>query len=741
MSGLQRIVRHPDRRNDPHGRAHRLASDAFLEPLDERDAAWLGEHLAGCATCRATVDAFAADAALLHDLRAAAPPVPRDLAPRVSVALDDEVRRARRRAPRIPRPVARRPGAARPRGPGLAFAGLAAAVVVAIVVLPFAYPGGSPGGSLPPAASIFPAATPITVASQPVAWVRRAADGTYVVATADVSQVCPGADATGCGTLDRSARTVAALGVRPTAVVLPPDGNGALVVGENAVFVVAMDLAPVVTTPAPEPSPVQPSPPVQSPTASGERASPPVGSPAPSPATSSPALTAASSAPDVTPTPPAASPAALASPTALPTLPPVTPIPTTAAISIADGVVLVGASPAYSLDGRWVAFSARPVDGSQGPDVYVWSPGDAKARPITSDHASVFSGWIDDSILASAARLAEPVAPAPSAASSPVPTPSPSSSPPSAEPTLPGAPTDAGGTDGDRVAPSPAGDALADVPGPDAEPARVVGRSFLLDPATGTATDIPLVGAWRPIVDPTDRVVVFWTGTLAWSAADHAWLPAAGTLLAADWQAVLDGSIAPLAVPSPSPSAAPGDAPSPAPGSGSPDENGLPTATAAPTATVASSPVALPGESGACVPPAPDVTAAACASPLPPATPVPAFVPLPAEVAGAPVAGWDLRFDPAGRRLAVWVADTAAPGTGRLALVTVDDDGTLGSVVLSGAAALPGFSLGTDRLAWSSPPGQNGVGSVVTVYAWSGDAAGQLTSLPEPDNQPVVVVR
>jgi len=102
---------------------------------------------------------------------------------------------------------------------------------------------------------------------------------------------------------------------------------------------------------------------------------------------------------------------------------------------------------------------------------------------------------------------------------------------------------------------------------------------------------------------------------------------------------------------------------------------------------------------------------------------------------------WEVRFDPAGRRLGVWVADPAVPGTGRLSLVAVESDGSLGDVLLADAAALPGFSVGADRLAWSTPPGRNGQGSLVTVFAWRGDAAGQLYGMPDPGDEPIVVVR
>ena len=62
--------------------------------------------------------------------------------------------------------------------------------------------------------------------------------------------------------------------------------------------------------------------------------------------------------------------------------------------------MVVGA-PTYSPDGTRVAFSAMPSDGSSGPDIYVWSPGDQEAEPITTDHDSWLAGWAASGILAS----------------------------------------------------------------------------------------------------------------------------------------------------------------------------------------------------------------------------------------------------------------------------------------------------------------------------------------------------
>jgi hypothetical protein len=71
------------------------------------------------------------------------------------------------------------------------------------------------------------------------------------------------------------------------------------------------------------------------------------------------------------------------------------------AIEIARGVVVVGGVAAYSPDGTRFAFTARPADGSAGPDVFVWTVGDDDAHPVTSDHRTVFAGWLEDHLLVS----------------------------------------------------------------------------------------------------------------------------------------------------------------------------------------------------------------------------------------------------------------------------------------------------------------------------------------------------
>ena len=78
-----------------------------------------------------------------------------------------------------------------------------------------------------------------------------------------------------------------------------------------------------------------------------------------------------------------------------------TPTPTPESIAIASDLIVIGQTAAYSPDGNWFAFTARPADESQGPDIYVWRVGSERAEPVTSDHHSVFASWADDQLVGS----------------------------------------------------------------------------------------------------------------------------------------------------------------------------------------------------------------------------------------------------------------------------------------------------------------------------------------------------
>lgn len=60
---------------------------------------------------------------------------------------------------------------------------------------------------------------------------------------------------------------------------------------------------------------------------------------------------------------------------------------------ILSDVVPTGLSAAWAPDGSTLAFSAMPADGSHGSDIYTWQPGDLLAEPVTDNHDSYFSSW------------------------------------------------------------------------------------------------------------------------------------------------------------------------------------------------------------------------------------------------------------------------------------------------------------------------------------------------------------
>ena len=257
-------------------------------------------------------------------------------------------------------------------------------------------------------------------------------------------------------------------------------------------------------TPAPSPAPTATATPAGS--AAGSSSSPsPAASASPSGTPSASKSPAAPVSPSPTPsatTEPTASPepSASAEPSPTPTASPVatgTPAPTAAAaLAIIENVIVVGGDAAYSPDGSWLAFSARPADGSAGPDVYVWQVGDARARAITDDHQTVFSDWDDQQIVAS----------------------------------RPGVTTDQAAT--------ASSDGTAPV-------------SVVLDPATGTQIGPDLRGIWLPVVDGSRRWVVYWSGQLVFDATTRTWLPGDGRLAIDRWSAT-DGST-PVATPDPQP--------------------------------------------------------------------------------------------------------------------------------------------------------------------------------------------
>ncbi len=460
MSRLHRLRRRAAHSVATHERARNLAAARLAEALEPRQAAWLDEHLATCEACRSVAAAYEADRVALRALLERQPEPPRDLWARTAAAIEGESRsrggRARRATPR--------------RWSRFALGALSAVAVIAVVIgasVMSGIGGNRPSIALGPNSTPAqvalaspagtPAPTPIAVGAGSVGWLGTGADGGLAYNVTKVNEVCPAERQPDCAPVtDRDSKPVD-LTIRPKSISKSPVRNQAVVVGTDAnggdaVFVIALP------TSAPSSSPTASAPP--SPAATPTDQPTPAVTPTP---LATPTFTPRpSSTPTVTPAP-TPSIDASASPS-------VTPEPTVAAtLAIVSDVTVVGQSAAYSPDGAWFAFSARPSDNSAGPDIYVWRVGDPLARAITTDHASVFASWAGGRLLGS-----RPIADA---------------------------------TAGER---SP--------------------ESFFSDPASGLETVVD-GSLWRPVVDPTDHWAVAWSGTVRASDDGLSTVPASGSLV------------------------------------------------------------------------------------------------------------------------------------------------------------------------------------------------------------------
>lgn len=484
MTRFARIRRRPDHWSSDHARARARAAERLDGPLGLAEATWLDGHLAACADCARVAAAYDADRLLLRSLRDEAPEPPRDLWARTAAAIEQESA-ARGRTPV---PAARTSGRRIPLG---VLSGVAViAVVVGVSAVSSGFLGGTDGsvalqgsgspapevggastdvtggGSVPESAEALP--TPLAVGAGSVKWLRTEPDGAFAFNAAPVHEVCPvGGDAE-CATLGNGSGSVLDLAANPKTIIGSPSQDQAIVVSDDGhggerITVVDLPIDRVGEGPVVGPS--------EAPTATPD-----------STQTASAAPTDAASA---TPSPePSASPsdAPVGSPVVEPSPVPATPEPTplaaspeptvAASLAIASDIEVVGESAAFSGDGTWFAFTARPVDGSSGPDVYVWQVGEETARRLTSDGASQFASWRGSEVVASRAGSA-------------------------------GA--------GSRANP----------------------LSVLIDPATGA--ERPAGAAWRPVFDPGGVRAVAWIGTVTAGSTDAPALPAAGRLELRTW--------------------------------------------------------------------------------------------------------------------------------------------------------------------------------------------------------------
>ena len=394
-----------DRRAAGHSRARELSAWAVDEPLGRADAAWLVGHLAQCKSCRGIAAEYDEQQALLRRLWAATPIPPRDLWARTAASIEADATRRERWFGRL----------AGPRH--MPLAPLAGLLVVAVAV----GAGLLNGGPLFPRqdGAHAPAPTPIAMTSGMFQFLTRGADGALELSTSRYDAVCP-VGAQDCGTSAASNTTQLSTGLGDLGrfdAVISPTQDRIVVMGTTStsggVYVVPVNVAPAAS---PTPAPIDTSNPVAAtatPATVSERPSQPVvdatrtptptATPSPTPATLTPS-------PSVGPSErPSRDPGATASPAGTADAS-VVPSPTASvevspapdgALEIASGVVVVGSASAYSPDGTQFAFTARPADGSAGPDVYVWQTTETLARQVTLDHGSLLAGWLGDQLLVS----------------------------------------------------------------------------------------------------------------------------------------------------------------------------------------------------------------------------------------------------------------------------------------------------------------------------------------------------
>jgi hypothetical protein len=257
---------------------------------------------------------------------------------------------------------------------------------------------------------------------------------------------------------------------------------------------------------------------------------------------------------------------ATVTPTQSPSLPPASASPVavqTEPVAILAGYEIVGRDPEFSADGSLVAFAARPVDHSTGPDVFVWRTGQAQATRITFRHSGLFAGWFGQRVMISEISGL------------------------------------AGGADAS------------------AQPGSALGStSFIYEPSTGKALQIdrPML---LPAVDPTGRYLVYWAGTVERDPATGLWQPGSGDLYFDSWS---DLKLTPVSLVAPAgPTAAPSAAPT-AVNSPSESPTNSPSPTLEPSAP-GGTPSASPSIADAVPTNSPEITAAPTSS-LPQLLPV-----------------------------------------------------------------------------------------------------------------------
>lgn len=411
-------------RLDRHARYRELLAARLDRPLTRTENRLLVGHLRECLDCQQVERGYRDQGALLRSLPSPIPP--RDMWARTSTALDREVSRWSYRYPRRGRkPIVAngRLRSAAPSALATAVAALGVVTVLAVLQLAPAFtPAVLPGHAADGSTGRVPRPTPFSVVSQPLTLVS-AGETDFSVYETQVSQVCP-TTAPDCFDdkefVRRSVSNSSIPNFRPQNAALSPTGDQIAFVShnlDNDVFAVVLlfnneavgtfeprpsnGAAPTSSATAASLSPTSTPAEAESPTVEPSDTDPPADD-TPDPdatAAAAPASPGVEASPADIEEP--QTPQPLGTPGPQPETPPPSVVPGLTVLSILDDVHSAGAPPAWSRDSEMLAFSAMPADGSHGPDVYVWQPGDTHARAITDDHASFFASWSGRRVVAS----------------------------------------------------------------------------------------------------------------------------------------------------------------------------------------------------------------------------------------------------------------------------------------------------------------------------------------------------
>jgi hypothetical protein len=608
------------RRPDPHARFRQLLAEQLDLPLHLDDSWQLTVHLSRCEACRAVEREYREQRRALRQLPA--PPVPRDLWARTSITLDAEM-------------ASYRPGRAIGRGgSGASIAASLAIFGAATLLLMSQWPLAdqpAPTRQLP---------TPFAVPGHALAFFSTGPQGMSIYRTS-VDHVCP-VSAADCVNEARAPSSLAlATMIEPSSLALSPSGRQLAITGRDQE---RDSLFAIVLMPEPEEAPARtPQPPL----------TPPV-------------------VPSGEPVLPQGSPIA-----ALPSLDPTT-APGLVVLAILEDALGAGAPAAWSSDGLTLAFSAMPADGSAGPDLYVWRPGDEVASRLTNDGTTYFASWAGSRIVVS--RML-------------------------------GDPADA-------------------VPHP---------TTVVIDPRSGEQREIAGASLWLPRVNLAGSHAVAWHGALAWRGGVAA--PDSGALYLVDWAALDPYADPPMPAegepgrpaPTDQPAAKPTPAESEPVASDEPTDEPLASDGAMPTVLLTLPPAEpIPGDGSSEPEPSTSPAAAATADPgsgaqLAPIEPG-------RDPSLKPVRDWDARWSPDGSLVALWVADVPGSSWGHLTVLTLDaETGSLAvdQPLLGPTLARRSFMLQSDRLAWVAPADESPDGEL-RVSTWGPDGFG-VVRLQAPD--------